>query len=78
MFPSSPGLPLLAVGSPDRKAFYAQTYDPVHYFFHGTTRAVGLTVAPRGDDWLVRRTLYQAPARANAPDRAVGGVRRTS
>ena len=29
LFPSSPGLPLLAVGSPDRHTFYAQSYDPV-------------------------------------------------
>lgn len=29
LFPSSPGLPLLAVGSPDKQTFYAQTYDPV-------------------------------------------------
>lgn len=29
LFASSPGLPLLAVGSPDKKSFYAQAYDPL-------------------------------------------------
>lgn len=38
LFPSSPGLPLLAVGSPDRKSFYAQTYDPVGQRWYAATR----------------------------------------
>lgn len=48
LFPSSPGLPLVAVGSPDRRNFYAQSYDPVAQAW-SEPRAIG-TTAP-GCTW---------------------------
>ncbi|UUZ58438.1 hypothetical protein [Nocardioides sp. B-3] len=52
-------LPRLHIGTDRCTKADADVYvRPVQYSFHGTTRAVGLTVAPSGDGWKVRRTLY--------------------
>ncbi|PUA80371.1 hypothetical protein C7S10_14700 [Nocardioides currus] len=53
LFTSSPGLPLLAVGSPDKRTFYAQSYDPVaHSWSAPTAIRTGPTACTWGDNFI--------------------------